>query len=425
RFCAIRTEWRALKAARPTFVPARTVARNPVMRSPMALDRIQIVAEPAAQLLDAANAAYGLMLRQLALMSDEALCPRELRRSVGEQTLGLMHLVAALGTELTTLPANREHPDVNAGITFTVSRSALSFQSPDSAAAIMAERYTEIAARLQSLTVHMPDLKRYAAMLNDFAQQWRERAGTTKMKTPATPPLSPLISTAISTAKKPLADAPVLAAGKVDVARGTAVEVRFDHSRCIHSRHCVLDEPTVFIANKPGEWIYPDAVSAERIAQVAHNCPSGAITYTRLDGGENELAPLVNVIRVRENGPLAVKATLIIDGQESRRATLCRCGLSNNKPYCDSSHVAANFTASGESSTRSTEPLAARDGPLEVTPLRNGPLDVRGNLEICCGTGRIIDRLTATQLCRCGHSNDKPFCDGSHALVGFEASGAD
>ncbi|HEY3699841.1 MAG TPA: ferritin-like domain-containing protein, partial [Spongiibacteraceae bacterium] len=47
RFCAIRTEWRALKAARPTFVPARTVARNPVMRSPMALDRIQIVAEPA------------------------------------------------------------------------------------------------------------------------------------------------------------------------------------------------------------------------------------------------------------------------------------------------------------------------------------------------------------------------------------------
>lgn len=421
RFCAIRSEWQALKAARQGFVPGRAVARNPVMRSPMAVDRLQVLAEPASQLLDVANAAYGLMLRQLALMSDEALCPPDMRQRVGDQSLDLMHLIAELGAFLTTLPA---HPDsdARAGITFTVSRSELSFQSPDSAAALMAERYDEIAHRLDALTVHLPTLRRYAGLLHRFAAAWRERVGdpstlaAVAVPTPAAPAL-------VAVAAAPAPDAPV-GGGHVDVARGARIEVRFDHARCIHSRHCVLDEPTVFIANKPGEWIYPDSVPVERVVQVAHSCPSGAIGYVRLDGGPGEAPPAVNVVRLRENGPLGFHAALAIDGCAETRATLCRCGLSNNKPYCDSSHVAGRFAASGEPETRSTEPLAARGGELHVTPLRDGPLDVRGNLEICCATGRIVDRVTSAQLCRCGHSASKPFCDGSHAIVGFQADGS-
>jgi CDGSH-type Zn-finger protein/uncharacterized Fe-S cluster protein YjdI len=421
RFCAIRAEWRALAAARPAFAPARPVARNPVMRSPMALDRLQIVAEPASQLLDVANAAYGLMLRQLALMSDEALCPADMRQRVGNQSLDLMHLIAELGTHLTTLPASPDN-DARAGITFTVSRSALSFQSPKSAAALMAERYEEIATRLASLAVHLPTLQRFADTLHGFKVLWRERAAA---MSPSSASAESGVAPAPVAIKAPVApaDAAPGPASTVDSARGTRIEVRFDHSRCIHSRHCVLDEPTVFIANKPGEWIYPDSVPVERVAQVAHNCPSGAITYTRLDDGPAELPPAVNVIRIRENGPLGLHAALSIEGRAETRATLCRCGLSNNKPYCDSSHVAGGFSASGEPATRSTTALAARGGELRVEPLRNGPLDVQGNLEICCGTGRIVDRVTATRLCRCGHSNDKPFCDGSHAMVGFEADG--
>ncbi len=439
RFCAMREEWQALKAARPAFVPARPVAANPVMRSPVAKDRIQITAEPASQLLDVANAAYGMMLRQLQLMSDASICPPSVRARVGEQTLELMHLVAEVGSFLTTLPAQTDLAGVNAGITFTVSRSALAFQSSDSAAAIMAERYHAIAMRLGSLSTAMPTLKRYSAALEGSANFWRECAvkalaaksavGGATLNNQAAPtmPIAVVPAPTVPVANQPASvgsDQVAALKTTVDSARGEAIEVRFDTARCIHSRHCVLDEPKVFIANKPGEWIYPDAATPERLAMVAWNCPSGAITYTRLDGGANEPAPLVNVLRVRENGPLALHAALTIDGAPEFRATLCRCGKSNNKPYCDSSHIAALFSASGEPATRNTQALDTRDGELQVTPLRNGPLEVKGNLEMCAGTGRIIDRFTSARLCRCGHSKDKPFCDSSHIEAGFEATGA-
>jgi CDGSH-type Zn-finger protein/uncharacterized Fe-S cluster protein YjdI len=212
---------------------------------------------------------------------------------------------------------------------------------------------------------------------------------------------------------------------KVEVAQGRHLSIYFDARRCIHSRHCVLDAPSVFKANTPGEWIFPDTVSAEALVGVAHNCPSGAIRYVRHDGGAAEAAPAVNQLRIRENGPYAVHADLLIAGQpDGYRATLCRCGLSQNKPWCDGSHGPAGFTASGEPKSGAVDALAARDGPLNVTPLRNGPLQVRGNLEICAGTGRTVARITDARLCRCGQSKNKPFCDLSHLAAGFEADGA-
>lgn len=206
--------------------------------------------------------------------------------------------------------------------------------------------------------------------------------------------------------------------------RGRLAVIHFDGARCIHSRHCVLDRPDVFVPNVDGAWIHPDRATADEVAELAHNCPSGAIRYERLDGGPAEAAPAVNVVRVRENGPLALRADAEIVGHgRVLRATLCRCGQSQQKPFCDARHVAAGFTATGEPATRPSAPLAARGGALRVTPTADGPYVVEGNLEICAGTGRTIDRVTTTALCRCGHSASKPFCDGSHARVGFRADG--
>ena len=192
----------------------------------------------------------------------------------------------------------------------------------------------------------------------------------------------------------------------------------------------MLEAPTVFKANTPGEWIYPDTMAAERLVDVAHKCPSGAIRYERHDGGEAEAAPPVNTLRLRENGPYALHAEYELVGHErALRATLCRCGQSKRKPWCDGSHTAAGFTATGEPATGAAQPLVQRNGLLTVTPLRNGPLAVAGNLELCAGTGRTVVRIGApnvaeVRLCRCGQSHNKPYCDGSHIAAGFEAAGS-
>ena len=81
-----------------------------------------------------------------------------------------------------------------------------------------------------------------------------------------------------------------------------------------------------------------------------------------------------------------------------------------------------SFAASGEPPTGQTAMLPQRDGELAIDPELDGPLHVRGNLEITSGTGRAVARVTGAKLCRCGGSNTKPFCDGTHARIGFRST---
>jgi len=206
----------------------------------------------------------------------------------------------------------------------------------------------------------------------------------------------------------------------IDEYRGEHIVVLNDAKRCIHSRYCVLGRPDVFVPNVQGPWIKPDAVPADTVAAQVALCPSGALLFKRIDDGAQEQRPGVNTVRVWENGPLAFHAELEVAGDiSSYRATLCRCGQSKNKPYCDHSHSEAGFTATGEPPTKPTEALAVRNGPLKVSPQTNGPLLVEGNLEICAASGRTVARQTSVRLCRCGGSSNKPFCDGTHKKNGF------
>ena len=209
----------------------------------------------------------------------------------------------------------------------------------------------------------------------------------------------------------------------IDEYRGTRIVIRNNGSRCIHSRYCVLGRPDVFVPNVDGPWIQPDAAAADTVASQVTLCPSGALLYERIDGGAQEKPPGVNSVRVWENGPLVFHAELDVAGDAtSFRATLCRCGQSRHKPYCDHSHVEAGFAATGEPATKPSEPLARRDGALKVTLRENGPLVVEGSLEICSASGRTISRETRSVFCRCGGSANKPFCDGTHKKIGFVAS---
>ena len=65
--------------------------------------------------------------------------------------------------------------------------------------------------------------------------------------------------------------------------------------------------------------------------------------------------------------------------------------------------------------------MPARDS-VTITPYRDGPLLVRGPVRLLApdGTPIVCDR-DPVALCRCGKSSLKPFCDGTHKLVGFRA----
>ena len=210
----------------------------------------------------------------------------------------------------------------------------------------------------------------------------------------------------------------------IETARGARISIRFDSDRCVHSRNCVLGNPKVFVPNADGEWLHPDAASAEEVEAIVRSCPSGALTFARADA-DDERAPEVNTVRVREHGPLAFHAEASIAGEmQPLRTTLCRCGLSKRKPFCDNSHKDGGFHATGEPDEKPSKPLAVRNGPLEIAPQKDGPLKVSGNLEVVSGTGHTVNRVEETFFCRCGHSNNKPYCDGSHRRAGFTADGA-
>jgi uncharacterized Fe-S cluster protein YjdI len=309
KFTRIRDEYLALTMADPQFVPALPAARNPVMRRPPdPRDRVWICGEPAATVLDLANATYALMLRGLGALFSPVSLDLEARETIADLSVSAMMLLAPLAERLVRLPANEGDSGVNAGLTFTVSRSIHAAQDHH-ALRNVAEIARSVAAGLPAALPDTPEeTARRVASLESLATRLEALSSRAVASLPAV--IAPPVSIASSAVP-----ASAGASAGVEVARGKSLVVLFEGKRCIHSRHCVLDAPGVFLANTPGEWIFPDAASVETLVGVAHSCPSGAIRYERLDGGEEEAAPPVNVARVRENGPLAVNAALELDGR--------------------------------------------------------------------------------------------------------------
>lgn len=62
---------------------------------------------------------------------------------------------------------------------------------------------------------------------------------------------------------------------------------------------------------------------------------------------------------------------------------------------------------------------AAAEGPAEVRIGRDGPLELRGDVRIVLEDGRELAHGLRFALCRCGHTQSAPFCDGSHRRAGF------
>jgi CDGSH-type Zn-finger protein/uncharacterized Fe-S cluster protein YjdI len=442
RFLAIREELQRLKAANPAFEPAHPAAVNPVLRKPVrAGHRVWLENEDTAAAVDIANTAYMLMLR---LISHAYLIPRPhpAKALCVDIALGLMRAMTPLAERAARLPAGPLNPGCNGGMSFTALRDSAPLPPGKAADRFFLERLRELLDGARTLAGQ--DDARVAQAVKIIAELTAraERGFAASEQVPAVlgsgevvsaPPPAAAIPAPAARAASAGATAAVIEPGNVaptprtegdvDFIEGRDLTLIYEGKKCIHSRFCVTWGPQVFIANVKGPWINPDAMPTEALAEIAHVCVSGAIRYKRKDGQPDEQAPPVNLVSVREGGPYAIKADIRLDGAPAGnfRYTLCRCGASKNKPFCDGSHHDANFVASGEPPTGKADMLPVRNGPLAIDPLTDGPLQVRGNMEIISGTGRVVARMESARLCRCGGSSTKPFCDGTHSKIGFRS----
>ena len=123
------------------------------------------------------------------------------------------------------------------------------------------------------------------------------------------------------------------------------------------------------------------------------------------------------------NGPLIATGDLKIEtGGETLsqpKASLCRCGASARKPFCDGSHRTSGWADPGEAAPAASIAELTETGPVTFTPLPNGPLLANGPLTVQNAAKITIATTTDTAFCRCGASANKPYCDGSHAAIGF------
>ncbi len=206
------------------------------------------------------------------------------------------------------------------------------------------------------------------------------------------------------------------------------IKVSWDLKRCIHAKECVLGLPEVFdITKKP--WINPDGTQdIEQLKAVIEKCPTGALHYELLKEDVVEEIPSVNKLVISEDGPIYLSGNIVLtnsDDEEIMRDTrmaLCRCGASSNKPFCDNSHIEADFKANSlyNPERLELEPTEELGGELTVKLVANGAFLVNGNYEVV-GSENSTETSKKMSYCRCGASSNKPFCDGSHRKIDFKA----
>ena len=126
------------------------------------------------------------------------------------------------------------------------------------------------------------------------------------------------------------------------------ITIVWEPDKCFHSGNCVRGLPEVF---KPKErpWINMDSSNTNSIIETVKSCPSGALTFYRNDKPKSLEMSDKTKIEVVSNGPLLIHGTCTVntpDGNSEEKENVtafCRCGASENKPYCDGKHRQISF----------------------------------------------------------------------------------
>lgn len=142
---------------------------------------------------------------------------------------------------------------------------------------------------------------------------------------------------------------------------------------CSKSGVCTGGLPKVFDADRR-PWIDVNQGEAQNIMEIIDRCPSGALKYSFPDDNkprsnnlmrgnselnpghidyEEENPPAVK-IRVVKNGPLITKGTVEVFDDHNKliktgvRLAFCRCGMTNNPPFCDATHIKKGWKDSSD-----------------------------------------------------------------------------
>lgn len=134
---------------------------------------------------------------------------------------------------------------------------------------------------------------------------------------------------------------------KLEDYKGSGITIHDNRGLCAHAGRCTDGLPGVF---RPGKepWIEARASDPETIAGTIRQCPSGALSYSLNDrlyrdlGGDPAVA-------LAPNGPYVIRGgaelvnTGLNRGGTTDHMTLCRCGVSQNKPFCSGAHWDIRF----------------------------------------------------------------------------------
>ncbi len=127
--------------------------------------------------------------------------------------------------------------------------------------------------------------------------------------------------------------------------RGKDVIVHDNRVICAHAGHCVRELASVFTL-KSRPWVNPDGDTVDSVVELVKRCPSGALSYS-IDDVQHRNFESAPSVEAEKGGPYRVTGDVHLKHElqppSVRRFTLCRCGESQNKPFCDGSHHKVKF----------------------------------------------------------------------------------
>ncbi len=128
---------------------------------------------------------------------------------------------------------------------------------------------------------------------------------------------------------------------------GKQITIHDNRGICAHAGYCTDNQSSVFKLNEE-PWIDPDGATVKDIISTISKCPSGALSYT-VDNVEHRDQDRKPMVTVTKDGPYAVTGGIELvdqplgEGASTEHYTLCRCGGSKNKPFCDGTHWHIGF----------------------------------------------------------------------------------